>query len=200
MNKKNIIIISIIVTILTVLIAVNRLNFRQNKIESKIINKYHNFPMISLLSTASNNLIVTSGLYKYGDITQDGKINEEDRNQMSLALDYKIQLSEDQIALGDLDGDKTITSTDLNILKEFIKKNPNTSYSSKVTLEYCLSEDDSSNYCKWQDKNEFVLNHDGNYYVFIKQKDNSKISKSYNYNYRAINYDEYIIDDIEPLA
>lgn len=197
MKKKHTIIILVIVIILLIIFFYSS-NSNHNKVESQIINEYCDYPMVSLLSTAANNLIITAGLYRYGDVNQDGKINNEDVASVTQALESSLELSEDQVKLADLDEDKMITKEDLEILKYFIKNNPDLSYSIETNLEYCLNEIDDSSNCLWQEKNEFILDHDSNYYIFIKSND--IISKSYNYNYHAINYDDYIIDEVEPLA
>lgn len=56
----------------------------------------------------------------YGDVTQDGKINNKDVNALQKALNGSSSLSAAQKEAADVDGDDNVTDSDLNLIKKYV--------------------------------------------------------------------------------
>ena len=57
-----------------------------------------------------------------GDINKDEKVNVMDVFYARLVAAKLIEVAEEQIALGDVDGDGKITAIDANIIRKFVVK------------------------------------------------------------------------------
>ena len=60
--------------------------------------------------------------YPMGDINKDEKVNVMDVFYARLVAAKLIETTEEQIALGDVDGDGKITAIDANIIRKFVIK------------------------------------------------------------------------------
>ena len=191
MKRKLII---ILVVILIVFLGYNLIKYTSSKEDVIDETITYNTPVVALITTSTEKATIKAGMYRYGDIDQNGIINENDIKFMELLLNSKLSFKEEQILLADMDKDGQVTDNDLKLLKEYISQNNQVKYDTySDSLLYCISEVDDNSNCKWQKSNEFKLTNKTHYYVFAKL---DKISKSYELYYEIRNDDEKsIVED-----
>jgi hypothetical protein len=190
MKTKKLLIPKIIIILLIIFI----LFITQNKNKS-LLDTYYDNPIVSIILISNNKISVNAGLYRYGDINLDSKINNDDVSTINQIINNKLTISDLQKSLIDLNQDNTINDLDINLLNNYLK-NKDIHYDNKQSsLKYCISLTDSASNCTWQDSNEFTLNEETQYYIFVKY--NNKISESYKYNYEIIEEKPLINDSIE---
>lgn len=186
MKKNKLVIILSIVFICAILVT---LLFVFSKNISKI-NEPYQIPTISLLTVSDNKLIINAGMYRYGDINKDGKIDSVDLENIQLIIDSKFSYTDDEKKLADLNNDNIVDNKDFDIMKRYLKNKKITSYDiNNDLLLYCVNKEDSVDDCDWSNNFEFVLNEETDYFIYVKNKNSNKISSKLKYTYKKINYD-----------
>lgn len=156
-------------------------------VSDNYINTLYNKPIVNIKNVNSNTVVFKGGLYRYGDITKDGIINEADLNNLDFYLKKYILFSDNQKELADLNGDNVVDNGDLEIFRNYLDNNEAVQYDiSDSKLLYCLNTSNTTSNCNWKD-NKFSVDKEDTYYVFVK-KDNN-ISDVLIYNYKKPKYE-----------
>ena len=92
-----------------------------------IINQFHNENAVYengfvKLFDSLGNLIDSLEFSFYADIDDDGEVNKDDYELLSLILKAEVYCDDKDVAAGDLDYDGRLTTADLKLLNEYIKK------------------------------------------------------------------------------
>ena len=188
-NKKNKLIVVVICIILLITsITFVFMNKNDNEIKSSnknaigvtdITKKTYGYPCISLVIYSLNRIEVNAGIYRYGDVTQDGVIDGEDSKAIERMIDYSNAFTADQIKLGDIDENGKITKNDVDMFNKYLKKNKEVKYDINLNkLKYCMTKTNNSSNCEWKDSKEFDIPEKSNYYIFVKNKTNNIVSSS----------------------
>lgn len=177
----------IIICVLILILILGSIFFVFSKNDNKIVvGEDYNSPLIDSVSTRDNVLLIEAGNYKYGDINQNGIINEEDALALQLIINEKLKHTESQDILADLNKDKKIDSKDLDILIDYINNNE-IKYDYDNDLLYCITISEKIDDCKYQE-DKYIKDIDYNinpYYISVK---NSKTNKVGTYKYSYSNY------------
>ena len=178
----------IIICILVLILIGGSIFFVFNKNNSKqiVVGEDYITPLIESVSTRENVLLIEAGNFKYGDINQDGVIDEIDLLALHLIIKDELKHSDSQDTLSDLNKDKKIDSKDLDILVDYINDNE-TKYDYKNDLLYCVTTIEDTSNCNYQE-DKYIKDIDYNintYYISIK---NSKTNKVGTYKYSYTNY------------
>lgn len=129
---------------------------------------------------------VDAGMYRYGDITQDGEINLKDITGIKVMLANKnAGFTSDQIDLANFDRKNGVNINDLNALNSYYKGSNIKIYTlNKTLLEYCFSTKNDYSKCNWDDSPSIEvdnLNADWvsptTYYIFARNTKTKKVSK-----------------------
>ncbi|MBQ8228723.1 MAG: hypothetical protein IJZ88_06900 [Clostridia bacterium] len=96
-----------------------------------IINQFYNKDAVYengfvMLYDTLGNLIDSLEISFYADIDDDGEVNEDDYELLSLILKAEVFYDDKEAAAGDLDFDGTLTTADLKLLEEYVKSGGNT--------------------------------------------------------------------------
>ena len=94
--------------------------FKKNNKKLKVIETNFELPLINNISIRDNVLLVNAGNYVYGDVNQDGYINNLDILAINLMINDDLKYSESQKRLGDLNQDDKINSKDIDILNNYL--------------------------------------------------------------------------------
>ncbi|MBQ8783692.1 MAG: hypothetical protein IJZ57_07980 [Clostridia bacterium] len=91
-----------------------------------IINQFYNRDAVYengfvMLYDTLGNLIDSLEISFYGDIDDDGEVNKNDYELLSLILKAEVFYDDKDAAAGDLDFDGTLSTADLKLLEEYIK-------------------------------------------------------------------------------
>ena len=141
--------------------------------------KSYGYPCISLVSYSLNTISVDAGIYRFGDVTQDGIIDKKDADAIKVMISFNDAFTKDQIKLADIDEDGKITNTDLKLFNIYLEKNPKVKYDTNSKyLTYCLTKTNDSSTCNWQDSSSFKITQQEDYYVFVMNKTNNVVSTS----------------------
>lgn len=187
MKNKKVILILIVLILLIIGVGIilylkpdKNLSSRSKNIigEQDITKTSYGYPLIKLLSYNSMSVNVDAGIYRFGDIDQDGIVGKQDIEALKIMIDNdKVGFTAGQIKLADVNEDGSINNNDLTLFEQYLKNNGDVKYSiSSNLLSYCLSLKDDSSTCNWQNSSTFKVDHIGNYYVFVKQKNNGRVS------------------------
>jgi len=154
-----------------------------------ITKKSYGYPLISLLSYNQGVIKVDAGIYRYGDVDQNGKIDSDDVTALEVMIQTQtVGFSKGQIKLADIDEDGNVAEEDLKQLRQYVKAGGELEYSiSSTLLEYCFSTTNDSSGCYWQDSSDFKISKGKDYYVFVKQSNNGRISDSMLFSKATIN-------------
>ena len=189
-NKKLIIILAVIglivISVIIFLLIRNGVVIDSNNKNAigvtDITKRSYGYPCISLVSHNSKKITVDAGLYRFGDVNQDGSVDKDDADAISLIINSNMQFTEDQIKLADIDENGAITTNDLNMFNDYNNKNGTVKYSlNQKVLNYCLTTTKNSKNCKWQASNVFSLTKTGTYYIYTKNKTNNHVSTPYEF-------------------
>lgn len=148
--------------------------------ELDITKTSYGYPLIYLLSYNSGVLSVDAGIYRFGDIDQDGIVGSSDIDALKIMIEAgKVGFTDGQIKLADVNEDGSINNNDIKLFEQYLKKNGNVKYSVNANLLlYCITTVNDNNTCSWQKKSTFNIAKGKNYYVFVKQSNNGRISDS----------------------
>lgn len=196
MNNKKILIYIILIIFLILAITLIFNKYRKNK--NAIIATDYTIPLVSDVISNMENIEVKGGVYKYGDVNQDGSIDEYDKKMIELMINSNLNYTDEEKKLGDFNRDGNIDENDLNDLDKFLTKNSIKDYDPSLKkIEYCITEVNDSSTCQWQKNADFTKSEEKEYYVFVK--DEEKISNVYIYNHKLIDIEkkmrDIIIDD-----
>lgn len=153
---------------------------QQNAIgETDITKKAYGYPLITVV-LYDGNINIEAGIYRFGDINQDGEVGLSDYEALKIMVDTdKIGFTEEQIKIADVNEDTKIDDNDLKTFDKYLKKNGNVKYNvRKDLLEYCVVDSNDVNKCNWKKDSVFKVDEIKDYYVFIKQTDNNRVSES----------------------
>jgi len=186
-KNKYAIIYGIVLFLLFIIIVINK---------SKVIEKMNNQKRevknsvlaISYIYRNYENIDVDAGIYKYGDITEDGKIDIEDLDALDNILHSKLFYNNMQRLLSDVNHDNLIDKKDYAELIKMVK-NSKTYDLQKDKLLYCVISDIDYNNCDWQKSSNFILNEEKTYYFYVKNIENDNVSNYYEYNHEIIDID-----------
>ncbi len=141
-------------------------------------------PIVSLVIIGENYVKIRAGIYAYGDIIQDGVIDNSDVKFMELLLNSKLTFSDSQKLLADLNHDDEVNNDDLEVLKELLKDKVELKYDIQTELlEYGVSSTDDSTNCKWQSDSTIKDITYGEYYAFVRLKNTDNVSLGYKFTY-----------------
>lgn len=141
-------------------------------------------PVVSLVIIGNDYVTIRAGIYAYGDIVQDGVINDNDVKFLDLLLNSKLSFSDSQKLLADLNHDDVVDSKDLEMLKNLIKNGGEIKYDIQSNLlEYGISTMEDGNDCNWQSNNKIEGIAEGEYYAFVRIKNTDKKSLPYRFKY-----------------
>ena len=186
MKKNKIIIITLCIIIVIAVAGYFLLNDKTISSKNKdaigitdITKRTYGYPCISLLSYNSSKIKVSGGIYRFGDVNQDSKINNEDGEAIKVMISYSDAFTSEQKKLADIDENGIITQNDLNMFNDYLKKNGVVTYDIGTKyLQYCAVESNNSRNCKWQDSSTLKISKNKNYYVFVRNKTNNIVSES----------------------
>ena len=172
MKNKKIILMLIILLIVAFIIVIYVRNQR----------KFYHTPIVSLIRTSEDKVIVTAGIYRYGDITLDGELSSYDIKYMELLLNSNIKFLEEQKTIADFDQNGVVDNKDLQAVRKYLKNDRVVKYNVRnQKLLYCAIKIDHFGGCNWQKDNTFKLDENIEYYIYAK--DNENVSKSYDFIY-----------------
>lgn len=148
--------------------------------ELDITKTSYGYPLIYLLSYNAGVLSIDAGIYRFGDIDQDGIVGSSDIDALKIMIEAgKVGFTDGQIKLADVNEDGSINNGDIKLFEQYLKKNGNVKYSvNSNLLLYCITTVNDNNTCSWQKKSTFNIVKGKNYYVFVKQSNNGRISDS----------------------
>lgn len=189
MKKKKIIIISIILGLLVLGLVVilylkpykNLSSGSKNIIgEQDITKTSYGYPLINLLYYNDNKLNIEAGIYRFGDIDQDGVVGTNDIEALKIMISTnKVGFTDGQIKLADVNEDGVINNSDVDLFNQYLNNNGEVEYSiSSNLLSYCITLTNDSSTCTWQKSSSFKITEKKDYYVFVKQNNNNRISQS----------------------
>lgn len=180
MKMNKILVVALIIVLVIVLAYVM---FKATKSNNNNVEIYEN-PIVSLVIIGDDYVRIRAGIYAYGDIVQDGIIDENDVKFMELLLNSKLSFSDSQKLLADLNHDGATNENDLEELKKLIKNNGEIKYNIKTdSLEYGISTTEDGSDCNWQDSEVIDNITYGEYYAFARIKNTDKISLGYKFTY-----------------
>lgn len=187
-NKKIIIISTILVLLVLGLVAIlyfkpykNLSSGNKNIIgEQDITKTSYGHPLISLLYYNDNTLNVEAGIYRFGDIDQDGVVGNNDIEALKIMISTdKVGFTDGQVKLADVNEDSIINNSDVELFNQYLNNNGNVEYSiSSNLLSYCITLKKDSSTCTWQNSSKFKITEKKDYYVFVKQNNNNRISEA----------------------
>ena len=161
--------------------------YKGTKAEIVIDDKYYPEPIIDLVMINQDNVTINAGMYYYGDLNLDGKINDSDIKYMHSLLNETLTFKDAQKALVDFDMDGEVTEFDLGLLEEYVEKYRDVEYNTySKELLYCINKEDNSDSCSWKDYNTLNLGNYGDYYAFVKNETDNIITKSEKLVYKKI--------------
>lgn len=153
---------------------------QQNAIgETDITKKAYGYPLIAVV-LYDGNINIEAGIYRFGDINQDGEVGSSDYEALKIMIATdKIGFTEEQVKIADVNEDTKIDNNDLKTFDKYIKKNGNIKYDvRRDLLEYCVVDSNDVNKCNWKKESIFKVDEIKDYYIFIKQTNNNRISES----------------------
>lgn len=155
--------------------------------EQDITKTSYGYPLIHLLSYNNGVLSIDAGIYRFGDIDQDGVVGTNDIDALKIMIDTEqIGFSDGQIKLADVNEDGSINNNDVVLFERYLKNNGEVKYSvSSELLSYCVTSINDNTTCSWQKRAGFNIEKGKNYYVFVKQVNNSRISEGMLFNKTA---------------
>ena len=184
MKNSKIIIVGLIVLVLLIFLIVKLFSSKKVEIYDK--------PVIALVTVGNGNITVKAGKYAYGDINQDGLIDEKDIKFMKTLLNSKLKFNDSQKILADINHDGEVNNDDLSALEDLLKKKKEIKYDTQSNiLEYGISDSNNSNNCKWQSSNIIKDIGSGEHYAFVRIKNSDEVSLGYKFIY------EESVDEIE---
>ena len=180
------IIISIAIVLTSILLVYIFTKSTQANDKEEIVDEYYPQPIISIVKIGNDIATIEAGIYKYGDITQDGVINNFDVEFIGLLIDDKLSFRDEQKLLADMNKDGIVNQQDIILVQKLIKKDELTYDTKTNDLIYCLTGEDNSTNCTWQENNNYTNLEEQIYYAFAKNINNDDISTSYAINYSVI--------------
>ena len=149
--------------------------------ELDITKKSYGYPLITMVYYNNNELQIDAGIYRFGDIDQDGVIGNSDIEALKIMINTdKIGFTKGQIDLADVNEDGNIDNQDIELFKQYLENNSAVKYdTNKKLLNYCISTTDDSSNCTWQENENIKVNNKKDYYIFVKQTNNNRISGSF---------------------
>ena len=177
----------IIICILVFILILGSIFMITKKKSINLVGKQYEIPLIESVSYRDNTLLVNAGNYVYGDINQDGLINESDILAIDFIIKDELKYSESQKILADLNQDKKIDNKDKDILNEYLDNNNEYKYEYGNDILYCINSSEDENSCNFQN-DKYIRDVDfsqGYHYLLIK---NSKSNKVGIYKYTYNNY------------
>lgn len=175
--KKIIITITIVLT--SILFIYIFTKSTQANDQEEIVDEYYPKPIISIVKVGNNVATIEAGIYKYGDITQDGIINKLDLDFIGLLIDNKLSFRDEQKLLADMNKDGIVNQQDINLLQKLIKDADLTYEIKSEELLYCITGEENSSNCTWQEDNTFTDLEEQVYYAYAKNINNDDISNNY---------------------
>ena len=147
--------------------------------ETDITKKAYGYPLITL-ALYDGNINVDAGIYRFGDIDQNGEVGSSDYEALKIMLSTnKVGFTEEQVKIADVNEDGTINNNDLKTFNNYLKKNGNVKYDvRKDLLEYCVIDSNDVNKCTWKKDSVFEVKEIKDYYIFLKQTNNNRIGES----------------------
>ncbi len=192
MRNKIIIIIFIVLILFTLIF----LNMEKNTYAiDNNDSKYYELPIIYSVLFNNDSATITAGMYYYGDLNLDGKIDDIDIKFMNSLLKETLTFSDEQKKLVDFDKNGEITEKDLELLKTYVEQNKDLKYETYgASLLYCINNEDNYNNCNWQNNNIISIEEEREYYAFVKNKNSNSISDSYKFKFEKImfNYGDVV--------
>ena len=187
-NKKIYIGISIIVILLLISIGVLYNNRKNLTTKSKniigeldITKKSYGYPLITLVYSNDTDLTVDAGIYRFGDIDQDGIIGNNDIDALETMISTdKIGFTKGQTELADVNEDGNVDNQDIELFQKYLAENGEVQYdTNKKLLNYCITDVNDSSNCIWQESENVKIKSQKDYYIFVKQINNDRISDVY---------------------
>lgn len=147
--------------------------------EQDITKTSYGYPLIKMLSYNSTRVEVEAGIYRFGDINQDGVVGQQDLDVLRIMIDNdNVGFNNGQIKLADVNEDGLINNSDIELFERYLKNNGEVKYSvSANLLSYCITSSNDNTTCSWQQKSSFNLSEFKDYFVFVKQTNNNRISE-----------------------
>lgn len=174
--------IVMILAIVTIIIPKRNLNTNTKNIigEEDITKKSYGYPLIKLASYNIKEIEVDAGIYRFGDIDQDGIVGQEDLTALKIMIqNNNIGFTKGQIDLADVNEDGNIDNQDIELFINYLNKNGDVKYSiHSDLLLYCFNKTNNSDTCTWQQESKYVSKDIRDYYIFVKQTNNNRISDS----------------------
>lgn len=174
----------VIVIVLIVLLVSSLLFVLNNK--TNLVGTTYDIPLIESISYRNNNFIINAGNYMYGDINEDGLINELDKLAIDFIIDDNFKYTEGQKILSDLNKDNVIDNKDKKLLINYIDnhKDNDNEYDYYSNIVYCVSDSEDIDNCDYQESNYFYnLDFSKSYhYITVKNKETNKVN-TYKYSY-----------------
>ena len=148
--------------------------------ETDISKKSYGYPVISMLSEEDGYITISAGIYRFGDIDQDGVVGYEDIEALKIMINTnKVGFSESQIELADVNEDGSIDKKDVDMFNKYLNTNGEVKYDLNIKLlEFCLTDVDDSSTCKWETTFKFKPDSKQDYYAFVRQTNNKRVSRS----------------------
>ena len=175
------------VTFVLFLIGFSVFKSTQAKTDSYVDEDLYDKPIIAIVATGTDNVTISAGMYRYGDITQDGKLNSMDVDFVELLIGEKLKFTDSQKLLADFNRDGIVDTIDLNMLKDYVLDHGEVKYDmNEDSLQYCAIDNDNSDNCVWYDNKTIEIHDEKLYYAFVKNKDTGKISSDYKFFFSII--------------
>lgn len=189
MNKDKYIIIGLIIFCITLIGFIDifltpndNLNSNNKNIigELDASKKSYGHPYVKLVYCDNLTITIDGGIYRFGDIDQDGMIGYSDFETLKDMITVNnYNYTKNKKRLADVNEDGIIDNNDLRLLNNYLKKNKEVEYDAhEELLMYCLSEVSDSNNCIWQESPNFKISIKKDYYAFVKHKQNGNVSES----------------------
>lgn len=185
-NKKRLIIVVALVLLVVGLVFVFSLrkgkdlsSDNKNIIgEQDITKTSYGYPLIKVVYYNSTKVTIEAGIYRFGDINQDGVVGQQDLDVLRIMIgNDNVGFNDGQIKLADVNEDDFINEDDIELFAHYLKNNGEVKYSvNSDLLAYCIASINDNNSCSWQQNSSFNLGEFKDYFVFVKQINNNRIS------------------------
>ena len=184
MNKKSILIVLLLILGLVVIFVFLNNNSDLNSNDKNIIGekditkKSYGYPLIRIISENNKEIEISAGIYRFGDINEDGIVGKEDIDALKIMINTNnVGFSTGQVHLADVNEDGKIDNNDLELFNKYLTNNGEVKYDiSSNLLSYCLTYKNDSSTCDWQSSFKFIIKEEKDYYAFVKQNINGRTS------------------------
>ena len=174
-----------LIVIILIVLLIGSLFFVLKGSNKNVVGTKYEYPLLESVSYKNGEFLINAGNYLYGDITEDGIINELDLMAIDLIITDNFKYSDGQKILADLNLDNVVDNKDKKLLSKYIENNKVSEYDYYSNLMYCINKDDDINTCEYQESNYFY-NVDFSieyYYITIKNIETNKVN-TYKYGYQ----------------